>query len=53
MEQRVLALGQENNLVKNLSEIVKRRKWVIVYKFDIYYYFIFVKLNTKLKIYNI
>jgi len=26
MEQRVLALGQENNLVKNLSEIVKRRK---------------------------
>jgi|LakMenEpi03Aug12_release.lakeMendotaPanAssembly.Ray.scaffolds.fasta_scaffold51798_1 hypothetical protein len=33
MEQRVLALGQENNLVKNLSEIVKRRKWVIFYIF--------------------
>ena len=31
MEQRVLVLGQENNLVKNLSEIVKnRRKWVFI-----------------------
>jgi hypothetical protein len=26
MEQRVIALGQDNNLIKNLSEIVKNRR---------------------------
>jgi hypothetical protein len=49
MEQRVLALGQENNLVKNLSEIVKRRKWVIFIYFDILFFYIFVKLKYKVK----
>jgi len=37
MENKILALGQENNVVKNLAEIIKsKKKWLFWYLLPCY-----------------